>query len=372
MKAAAKSYFGKTARRADPRPDRDPRRDPPVADEVRPRQERRGGLPRVEVAEGAECPTTRSSSSSRRLRDRQAPQLRPRPDEDPQPAHRGQAHRRRVRGGQGGAGRPRRSRSSATGGRPTSSGRSASELGQILCPDDAGRRLRRRSTPAATGSRRRSTGRCRRREKWIFAAARAPNAKDPRAVLEACKIPTRGLELDPRPARPATSTTARPRSSTTGPARSSPTSGQRELHGQGNKKFQPQFDVLSDGWRQPGSAIKPINYAIGIEDQTMTAATMFMDVVDRLRRRVHPDPGRQARARPGPPPLGAPVLAEHPGDQGRPDERPRPLLRARPRTSASDATRARPSRSSRWASARSRSTRSTCSAPTARSPTAAC
>ena len=45
------------------------------------------------------------------------------------------------------------------------------------------------------------------------------------------------------------------------------------------KKFQPQFDVLADGWRQPGSAFKPINYITGIEDRTLTAATMFMDVV---------------------------------------------------------------------------------------------
>ena len=37
--------------------------------------------------------------------------------------------------------------------------------------------------------------------------------------------------------------------------------------------------MLADGWRQPGSAIKPIDYLIGIEDKTMTAATMFMDVV---------------------------------------------------------------------------------------------
>jgi len=47
----------------------------------------------------------------------------------------------------------------------------------------------------------------------------------------------------------------------------------------GSKKFQPQFDVLGDGFRQPGSSIKPIDYAIGIEDKTFTAATMFMDVV---------------------------------------------------------------------------------------------
>ncbi len=43
-------------------------------------------------------------------------------------------------------------------------------------------------------------------------------------------------------------------------------------------KFQPQFDVLGDGWRQPGSAFKPFNYVTGINNGTMTAATMFMDV----------------------------------------------------------------------------------------------
>jgi penicillin-binding protein 1A len=43
-------------------------------------------------------------------------------------------------------------------------------------------------------------------------------------------------------------------------------------------KFQPQFDVLGDGWRQPGSAFKPFNYVTGINDGVMTAATMFMDV----------------------------------------------------------------------------------------------
>ena len=45
-----------------------------------------------------------------------------------------------------------------------------------------------------------------------------------------------------------------------------------------NKRFQPQFDVLSSGWRQPGSAFKPFNYVTGIDDGTMTASTMLMDV----------------------------------------------------------------------------------------------
>ncbi len=44
------------------------------------------------------------------------------------------------------------------------------------------------------------------------------------------------------------------------------------------KQFQPQFDVLADGWRQPGSAFKPIMYATGIADRYFTAASVFMDV----------------------------------------------------------------------------------------------
>ena len=47
----------------------------------------------------------------------------------------------------------------------------------------------------------------------------------------------------------------------------------------GQNYFDPEFDALSSGnGRQPGSSFKPINYLIGIQDQSMTAATMFMDV----------------------------------------------------------------------------------------------
>ena len=47
----------------------------------------------------------------------------------------------------------------------------------------------------------------------------------------------------------------------------------------GQNLFDPEYDVLSSGnGRQPGSAFKPINYAIGIQDKTLTAATLFMDV----------------------------------------------------------------------------------------------
>jgi penicillin-binding protein 1A len=46
----------------------------------------------------------------------------------------------------------------------------------------------------------------------------------------------------------------------------------------GQNLFDPQFDVLANGWRQPGSSFKPINYTVGLQDQTMTASSLFMDV----------------------------------------------------------------------------------------------
>ena len=53
-------------------------------------------------------------------------------------------------------------------------------------------------------------------------------------------------------------------------------------------KFQPQFDVVGDGWRQVGSAFKPFNYVVGINDKTMTAATMFMDVTTNFGTTANP------------------------------------------------------------------------------------
>jgi membrane peptidoglycan carboxypeptidase len=45
-----------------------------------------------------------------------------------------------------------------------------------------------------------------------------------------------------------------------------------------SKRFQPQFDVVTQGFRQPGSAFKPFNYVVGIDEGTFTAGDMFMDV----------------------------------------------------------------------------------------------
>ena len=114
-------------------------------------------------------------------------------------------------------------------------------------------------------------------EKWVFAAARATNAKDPVAVLTSRKIPEaahkwilglRGHDIH--------NAAAAIQDYRTGEILAYV--GSASYTSRGTKTFQPQYDVLADGWRQPGSAIKPINYAIGIDDRAITASTMLMDV----------------------------------------------------------------------------------------------
>ncbi len=114
-------------------------------------------------------------------------------------------------------------------------------------------------------------------EKWVYAAARAPNSKSPRTALRARKIPSsewgwilglRGHNINNAAAAAIDYRTGEVLAY----------AGSASYTSKGNKKFQPKFDVLSDGWRQPGSAIKPINYLVGIDDRTLTASTMFMDV----------------------------------------------------------------------------------------------
>jgi membrane peptidoglycan carboxypeptidase len=124
-------------------------------------------------------------------------------------------------------------------------------------------------------------------EKWVYVAARAPQSKDTDAILRAKKIPRkewdwiRGLKGSNIHNAAAAVIDYR-----TGEVLSYV--GSASYTSKGTKKFQPQFDVLSDGWRQPGSSIKPIDYAIGIDDETLTASTMFMDVVTDFGRGFTP------------------------------------------------------------------------------------
>jgi membrane peptidoglycan carboxypeptidase len=124
-------------------------------------------------------------------------------------------------------------------------------------------------------------------EKWVYAASRVPNLDSPRAALRALKIPSSQwnwiLGLRGHNINNAASAVTDYR---TGEVLAYVGSG--SYTAKGNRRFQPQFDVLSAGWRQPGSAIKPVNYAIGINDKTFTAATMFMDVVTDFGNRFTP------------------------------------------------------------------------------------
>ncbi len=115
-------------------------------------------------------------------------------------------------------------------------------------------------------------------EKWVYAAAIIPNAKSPDAMLKARGIPRsewswikglRGHNIH----NAAGGVMDYRRGEVLAYA------GSASYTAKGTKKMQPQFDVLSSGWRQPGSSIKPLGYLIGIDDRVLTASTMFMDVV---------------------------------------------------------------------------------------------
>jgi membrane peptidoglycan carboxypeptidase len=115
-------------------------------------------------------------------------------------------------------------------------------------------------------------------EKWVYVAARAPNSKNGSAILTSRKIPKADrswiLKLRGHNINNAAASVIDYR---TGEVLAYV--GSASYTSKGNKRFQPQFDVLADGWRQPGSAIKPVDYLIGIDDKTLTASTLLMDVV---------------------------------------------------------------------------------------------
>ena len=124
-------------------------------------------------------------------------------------------------------------------------------------------------------------------EKWVYVAARAPNAKDPSALLTARKIPkaAQGWILGLR-GHNINNAAAAVMDYRTGEVLAYV--GSASYTSKSTKTFQPQFDVLADGWRQPGSAIKPVDYLIGIDDKAITASTMLMDVVTDFGNKYTP------------------------------------------------------------------------------------
>jgi membrane peptidoglycan carboxypeptidase len=119
-------------------------------------------------------------------------------------------------------------------------------------------------------------------DKWLFAAARAPLAKTAdgtRQILTDLHIPKRDqswvLGLRGKDIHDAAGAVIDYR---TGQVLATSGSADYYLKTK-DKKFSAQYDVMFEGYRQPGSSIKPISYITGLDDHTMTAATMFMDVV---------------------------------------------------------------------------------------------
>ena len=107
-------------------------------------------------------------------------------------------------------------------------------------------------------------------EKWVYAAAIIPNGKNPDQALKQRGIPRsewswikglRGHNIHNAAAGVMDYRTGEVLAYM----------GSASYTAKGSKKMQPQFDVLSTGYRQPGSSIKPLIYLIGIDDKTMTA-----------------------------------------------------------------------------------------------------
>jgi membrane peptidoglycan carboxypeptidase len=114
-------------------------------------------------------------------------------------------------------------------------------------------------------------------EKWVQAAAVVPNSKNPASLAKSLAIPggyaswmknLRGKDVH-NGAMVAIDYQTGELVAYVGSANYYATKG--------TPQFQPKFDVVGSGFRQPGSAFKPFNYLTGIDDGTLTAGTMLMD-----------------------------------------------------------------------------------------------
>ncbi len=114
-------------------------------------------------------------------------------------------------------------------------------------------------------------------EKWVRAAVIVPHAKDPTAAAKALGFD----KLEPWMAN-LRSKTLRNGALVAYDYQTGELVayvGSASYYATSNRpEFQPQFDVAGNGYRQPGSAFKPFNYVTGIDDHTLTAGTMLMDV----------------------------------------------------------------------------------------------
>ena len=200
-------------------------------------------------------------------------------------------------------------------------------LSAIVLPGHA-RPTARAWTPVATGSPRRSTGRCSRRPK---SGSSRPRARPtPRVRGRSCAAArSRSVSGTGSWACAATtSTMPRPASSTTGPARSWPMPEARATRPRATSSSSHSSTSCQTAGASQGRRSSRSTTSSGIDDGTLTASTMFMDVVHRTSattsRPIQADKLERGPVRLA---VGAAVLAQHPRDQGHAHHRPRSRLR---------------------------------------------
>src|SRR3974390_819977 len=117
-------------------------------------------------------------------------------------------------------------------------------------------------------------------EKWVKAAAIVPHAKNPAAAAKALGLPYQAW-MKNLTNKSLYNGALIAQDYQTGDIVAYVGSADPNAT-KATKQFQPKFDVLADGWRQPGSAWKPIMYATGIADKYITAGSVFMDVTTNM------------------------------------------------------------------------------------------
>jgi len=122
-------------------------------------------------------------------------------------------------------------------------------------------------------------------EKWVEAAAIAPNLprKQRTALLDQLKIPKgdRGWLANLR-GKDVHNAALVAIDYTNGDVLAYVGSAGYYQDKLANPKFNPKFDVLSDGYRQPGSAWKPILYSTAFENRVLTPGSLLLDITARF------------------------------------------------------------------------------------------
>ena len=157
---------------------------------------------------------------------------------------------------------------------------------RILCPETPDRL--RRSTPAATRSPRRSTGRCSRPPRSGSTWRRGrPTPRTRRAVLTRQEDPARPPRRGSSACAATTSTTRRPAVIDYRTGAGPRLRRQRQLHRQGQQRSSsPSSTSCPTAGASPARRSSRSTTSIGIDDHTLTASTMFMDVVTDFGRRL--------------------------------------------------------------------------------------